>query len=325
MATAAKRLADFPGYTYFIGSAVFHYLGPAFAVLLFSFVPPVGVAWLRIATAAAVYAVWRRPWRRFRSAPRAAKSTVLAMGVVLGIMNPIFYLAIDRLPLGTVAAIEFLPVIALAAVGLRTARNTVALTAAVAGVYLLAELRLSGQPLGFAFAFTNAVLFALYIVLAHRVSREPRLGGIDGLAAAMVVALAVVTPIGGWSVLGSLFDPVAIGAGIGVGVSSSLIPYVCDQLAMKKMPRASYALAVSILPATATVIGLVVLTQIPGWRDLLGVALVVLGVGLHRDQTDTGKPHQIEPRGVLHAADAAGERAAPGDMSSPSLLCSRCS
>jgi inner membrane transporter RhtA len=272
---------DLPGYSYFAGSAVFHYLGPAFAVLLFALVPPVGVAWLRLATAAVVYALWRRPWRSAAGARREAFVLVGAMGVVVGVMNPVFYLAIDRLPLGTVAAIEFLPVVALAAVGVRSGRNAAALVVAVGGVVLLSEVRIAGEPLGFALAFANAALFALYIVLAHRVSREPAFGGLDGLAAAMVVALVVVTPIGAWSVLPALTSPVAIGAGIGVGVTSSLIPYVCDQLAMRKMARATYALAVSILPATATVIGAVVLAQVPSLRDVLGVALVVGGVAVH--------------------------------------------
>jgi inner membrane transporter RhtA len=279
-----ERAGDLPGYSYFVGSATFHYLGPAFAVLLFALVPPVGVAWLRIATAAAVYALWRRPWRLALGAPRRAKLTVAGMGVVLGLMNPVFYLAIDRLPLGTVAAIEFLPVIALACAGVRSARNALALLTAVAGVYLVTEVHLVGQPLGYLFAFVNAGLFALYIVLAHRVSRERDLGGIDGLAAAMLVALVVVTPIGGWSVLGALLDPKAVAAGLGVGICSSVIPYVCDQLAMRKMARSSYALAVALLPATATVIGIVVLAQVPSRRDVLGVSLVGLAIALHREQ-----------------------------------------
>jgi inner membrane transporter RhtA len=91
------RLAEPPGSSYFVGSAVFHYLGPAFAVLLFARVPPTGVAWLRIATAAAVYAAWRRPWRSLGRAGRPARRTVVAGGVVIGAMYPVFYLAIDRL------------------------------------------------------------------------------------------------------------------------------------------------------------------------------------------------------------------------------------
>ncbi len=283
LARAGHRLGELPGYSYFVGSAVFHYLGPAFAVLLFARVPPVGVAWLRIVTAAAVYAAWRRPWRRFRSADPAARRTVVAMGVVLAVMNPCFYVAIDRLPLGTVAAIEFLPVIALAAAGARSARNVLALLTAVAGVYLLTEVRLAGETIGFVFAFLNAGLFAAYIVLAHRVSRSRELGGIDGLAAAMLVAAVAVTPLGGWSVAPALLDPVAVGAGLGVGVTSSVIPYVCDQLAMARMTRAAYALFVSLLPATATAIGIVVLAQVPSPLEAAGVALVVAGVASHRD------------------------------------------
>src|SRR5918992_4947860 len=173
----ARLAAGAPPESFFVGSAVFHYLGPAFAVLLFALVEPLGVAWLRIATAAAVFAAWRRPWRLL------GRPTILAMGVVLAVMNACFYVSIDRLPLGTVAAIEFLPVIALAAVGMRTRRNALALLGAAAGVYLLTDVRLEGEPVGVAFAFANAALFALYIVLAHRVSRSQEIGRIDGLAA----------------------------------------------------------------------------------------------------------------------------------------------
>jgi inner membrane transporter RhtA len=278
-----ERVGIAPGYGYFVVSALFHYLGPAFAVLLFTRVAPLGVAWLRIAAAAAAYAVWRRPWRGWGLAARETRPTIVAMGCTLAVMNVCFYLAIDRLPLATVAAIEFLPVVALAALGARTARNGVALVVAVAGVYLLTDVRLGGGALGFAFAFLNAGLFALYIVLAHRVSRLEGMGGIDGLAAAMLVAVAVATPIGGWEAARAFVDPVALGAGIGVGVSSSVIPYVCDQLAMAKMARATYALLVSLLPATATVVGVIVLAQLPRPLELVALALVICGVALHRE------------------------------------------
>lgn len=280
---ARARVESAPGYSYFVGSAVFHYLGPAFAVLLFARVGPLGVAWLRIATAAAVYAAWRRPWRSWRLVDLDGRRTIVAMGFTLAVMNACFYLAIDRLPLATVAAIEFLPVIALAALGARTARNGCALAVAVGGVYLLTDVRLGGGALGFAFAFLNAGLFALYIVLAHRISRLRVMGGIDGLAAAMLVAVVVVTPIGGWQAASTIVDPVALAAGIGVGVTSSVIPYVCDQLAMQKMARSTYALLVALLPATATVVGVIVLTQIPKPLEVLAIALVVGGVMLHRE------------------------------------------
>src|SRR4051794_35886218 len=196
MATKTRAV---PAELYFVGSAVFHYLGPAFAVLLFARLDVLGVAWLRIASAAVIFAAWRRP--------RKLDRTILAWGAVLAVMNCCFYESIDRLPLGTVAAIEFLPVIALAALGTRTVRNGAALLAAVAGVYLLTDVRLTGEPLGFAFAFANAILFALYIVLAHRVAQNRAIRGIDGLAASMLIAAIVVTPIAGAAAAPAFLDP----------------------------------------------------------------------------------------------------------------------
>jgi inner membrane transporter RhtA len=278
-----RAIASAPAESFFVGSAVFHYLGPAFAVLLFARVEPSGVAWLRIASAAAIYAAWRRPWRGLAALDHDGRRTLISMGAVLAVMNVCFYVSIDRLPLGTVAAIEFVPVIALAAVGTRTRQNVVALLLAVAGVYLLTDVQLAGEPVGIGFAFANAGLFALYIVLAHRVAQRSEMGGIDGLAAAMLVAVVFATPLGGWSAVPALVDPVALGAGIGIGVTSSVIPYVCDQLAMAQMRRATYALMVSLLPATATVVGIVVLAQLPSPIEVAGVALVVAGVAVRRE------------------------------------------
>jgi inner membrane transporter RhtA len=277
---ARRRLADTaPPEAYFVVSAIFHYLGPAFAVLLFARVDVLGVAWLRIASAAVIFALWRRPWRHVRGAGRL----LLAWGTVLAAMNTTFYLAIDRLPLGTVAAIEFVPVIVLAALGTRTPRNMGALALAIPGVYLLTDVALEGDPLGVAFAFVNAGLFAAYIVVSHRAAQNGTIPGIDLLGMAMLIAAVVATPIGVWGAAPAFLDPLALAAGIGVGVSSSVIPYVTDQLAMARMSRSTYALMVALLPATATVIGIVVLAQLPSAIEALGVGLVIAGVAVHRD------------------------------------------
>jgi inner membrane transporter RhtA len=283
-----------PPHAYFVVSAIFHYLGPAFAVLLFARVDVLGVAWLRIAAAALVFAAWRRPWRLWAALDRPARALLVQWGTVLATMNCCFYIAIDRLPLGTVAAIEFLPVIALAALGARTTRNAVALGLTVTGVYLLTGVRIEGEPLGVALAFANAALFALYIVLAHRAAQHPAITGIDGLGLSMLIATVAVTPLAGWAAAPALSDPVALLAGAGVGISSSVIPYVADQLAMRELPRATYALMVSLLPATATVIGVVVLAQLPTAAELAGVALVVGGVAVHREN-DPVKRHDPDP------------------------------
>ena len=280
---AATFMVDrVPPHAYFLVSAVFHYLGPAFAVLLFAHVAPLGVAWLRIASAAVIFAAWRRPWRYYRGLPSAAKRNVLMLGSVLALMNICFYVAIDRLPLGTVGALEFAGPIGLAALGVRSRRNVAALFLATAGVYALTTVRLAGQPLGFAFAFADCGFFVLYIILGHRIAADGGAAGVERLAFAMIVAAAVAFPIGIHQAVPAFISPPLLAAGIGVGVSSSVIPYVCDQLAMARLPRATFALLLSLLPATASLIGAVVLHQLPTLADMVGIALVIGGVLIHR-------------------------------------------
>lgn len=282
-----------PAHAWFAVSALFHYLGPAFAVLLFAHVAPLGVAWLRIATAAVLLAAWRRPWRYLPRQDARTRSTLVVLGLVIGGMNASFYLAIDRLPLGIVGAIEFAGPIALAAAGLRTPRNRVALGLATAGVAMLTRAHWAGASLGLVFALANAALFALYIVLGHRCATATTGDGsqpIDRLALAMLVATVPAALLGlvpAWSAMGS---PVLLAAGAGVGLCSSVIPYACDQLAMAKLPQASFALLLALLPAIACLVGAVVLHQLPGPRDMLGVALVAAGVALHRPRAAPADP-----------------------------------
>jgi inner membrane transporter RhtA len=293
----ARRLARVPPAGWFGVSAVFHYFGPSLAVLLFAHVGTLGVAWLRIAGAAAIFAAWRRPWRAFGRLDGRQRRRVAGLGVVLAAMNMLFYLAVARLPLATVGAIEFLGTVGLAAVGARTRRNLAALLLAVAGVATLTDVRLGGAPLGFACAFGNCALFVLYVLLGHRVAQagdpaggDPA-GGIDQLGAAMLVAAAVATPIGLPAALPALARPAWLVWGIGVAACSSVIPYVCDQLAMARLPRATFALMLALLPATATAVGLLVLGQVPTAQDLLGITLVIAGIAVHQD-----RPHRTDDR-----------------------------
>jgi inner membrane transporter RhtA len=280
---ASRLTTRTPPHVFFVISAVFHYLGPAFAVLLFAHVAPLGVAWLRIASAAAVFAAWRKPWRYWRTLDASSRRTVVMLGLVLAAMNACFYLAIARLPLSTVGAIEFLGPIGLAAVGMRNLRNVAALAFAVAGIYVLTDVRIEGEPLGFVFAFANCALFVLYVVLGHRIARDGGVAGIDRLGASMLVAMIAVAPLGFLDAAPAFTDPALLAAGVGVGISSSVIPYVCDQLAMARLSRATFALLLALLPATATIIGITVLQQVPSFAELLGVGLVILGVAIHRE------------------------------------------
>ena len=321
MATTARptsRALNLPPASFFVVSAIFHYLGPALAVLLFVHVAALGVMWLRVAGAAVVFAVWRRPWRLAGRLDRRQRTTLLALGIVLAAMNTLFYLAIARLPLATVGAIEFLGTVVLAALGARSRRNIAALVLTVAGVAGLTAVQVAARPLGIALAFGNCAGFMLYVVLGHRVANTaapnttnsnttvsntavqnttetdtarthtagadtamPNMA-IDQLGAAMLIAAVAATPAGFGAALPVFAHPAWLAWGLGVGVCSSVIPYVMDQLAMARLPRATFALMLALLPAFATITGAVVLGQIPTMRELAGIGLVIVGVALHR-------------------------------------------
>jgi inner membrane transporter RhtA len=271
-----------PPHVFFICSAVFHYLGPAFAVLLFAHLAPLGVAWLRIASAAAVFALWRRPWRQIAQLDARTRAVILLLGTVLALMNASFYLAINRLPLATVGAIEFLGPVALAVAGVASWRNLIALTLAVSGVYVLTGVHFVTDALGLSFAFANCALFVLYVILGHRIAGDGGGAGIDRLSAAMLVAMIVAVPIGWRDALPAFSHPALLAAGVGVGICSSVIPYVCDQLAMARLSRATFAFLLALLPATATVIGIVVLHQMPSLAEFTGISLIIVAVAIHR-------------------------------------------
>lgn len=272
-----------PPVFYFVISAIFHYLGPAFAVLLFAHVDVLGVAWLRIASAAIIFALWRHPWRILAKAAWKQRQTLIALGTVLGLMNASFYLAIARLPLGTVGAIEFLGQIAIAAIGVRTARNFAALSLAVAGVALLTNVEWAGEPLGLLFAFTNCALFMLYVILGHSIAQDGGSAGVDRLGTAMLIAFIVIFPLGLQDARPAFTSWQLLLAGIGVGICSSVIPYISDQLAMARLPRATFALMLSLLPAVAVTIGIIVLGQMPSPIEVMAIALIMVGIAIHQE------------------------------------------
>ena len=162
--------------------------------------------------------------------------------------------------------------------------NSGAASLTTAGVAAITAIRVTGHPLGFVFAFANCALFMLYIVLGHRIANEGGPGGIDRLGAAMLIAAVVATPWGLGGALPAFGHPALLLAGAGVGVCSSVIPYVTDQLAMARLARATFSLMLALLPVFATVIGAIVLRQLPTVQDVAGITLVVLGVALHREQ-----------------------------------------
>lgn len=285
--TFNKAAETVPPHAWFGVSAIFHYLGPAFAVLLFPAVGVLGIAWFRIASAALIFAPFTKPWKTIRAADKKTRLLLVGLGVCLATMNTSFYLALDRLPMSLVAAMEFVGTIGVALYGLRTGRNLGALVLAIVGVFILIDVKWSTDPLGLFWSALNAALFVGYIVLGHKAAEGGASGGVERLGAAMAIAFVVLMPIGFAQAVNVFGSPNLVLAGIGVGVCSSVIPYVCDQLAMSRLPRATFALLLALLPASATVIAAIVLAQIPSAKDILGVALVMLGVAVHKPSAAT--------------------------------------
>lgn len=276
-----------PPHVWFGVSAIFHYLGPSFAVLLFPAIGVLGVAWFRIATAAVVFAPITHPWITIRNADKRTRLLLLGLGICLAVMNVSFYLALERLPMSLVAAMEFLGVITIALFGTRSRRNVLALILTIIGVFILIDLKLSTDLWGLFWSALNTALFAAYIVLGHKAAEDGAGDGVERLGAAMLIAFVLIVPIGLMEAINAFGAFNLVLAGIGVGICSSVIPYVCDQFAMSRLPRASFALLLALLPATATIIAAVVLAQIPTITDLLGIALVIAGIAVHTPKQAT--------------------------------------
>ncbi len=258
------------------------YLGAAVAVWLFAEVSPAAVAWLRQLGAAVVLLAWRRPPR---SAWRGRTFWLAAtFGLVTAVMNVVFYESLARLPLGTAVALEFAGPVAVAAIGSRTVRDVGALLLVATGVVLIADVRWAGSPLGVVFALSAAALWSGYILLGQRVAKVGM--GVDGLAVGFAVATVALCPLA----LGTgpvWTSPRLLVLGIGVGVLSTVVPYALDQVVLRRLGRATFALLLALLPVSAVLSGLVLLRQVPTPLEALGILAVVIGVAVRTRQAES--------------------------------------
>lgn len=285
MAVSARRRVPAPAL--FVAGGVSMYLGAALAVGLFGRLTPPAVAVLRMTGAAIVLLVWRRPGRDAWRGARFGRA--VAFGLATAGMNIAFYEAIARLPLGTAVAVEFCGPVVVAALESRRARDVAAVVLAAAGVALIADVRWSGALSGLLWALAAAALWAAYIVLGKRVAGGGN--GVDDLAVGFAVAAALLSPL---VVTGApaavLADPQVLLTGAGVGVLSSVVPYVIDQIVLRRIGRARFAVLLALLPASATVVGLLALAQVPGLTEGLGIGAVVAAVALRSREGDELEP-----------------------------------
>jgi inner membrane transporter RhtA len=247
-------------------------VGAALAVLLFPEVGPLGMVMLRLVFSAILLLLIARPALRGHS--RDGWLAVLGFGLVLATMNGLFYLALERLPLGVTVTIEVLGPLVLSIVASRRASAWLWAVLALAGVVALAGGgwdRL--DPLGVLFALGAAASWAFYILASARVGREfPRL---DGLALAMAVGALIALPFGVLSAGSALLRPDLLALGAVVAVLSSTIPYALELIALRRLPAAAFAILMSLAPATAALAGWLLLGQDLLWLEIVGIALVI--------------------------------------------------
>jgi inner membrane transporter RhtA len=247
-------------------------VGASLAVLLFPRVGPLGMVMLRLVFSAIVLMLIARP--RLRGHSRDGWLAVAGFGLVLAVMNGLFYLALERLPLGVTVTIEVLGPLTLSIVAARRASAWVWAAVAFAGV-----LALGGggwerlDPVGVLFALGAAASWAFYILSSARVGREfPRL---DGLALAMTIGAVLALPFGIASAGEALLRPEILALGAAVAILSSTIPYAFELIALRRLAASAFAILMSLAPATAALAGWLLLGRQLSWLEILGIALVI--------------------------------------------------
>jgi len=276
-------------------SGLTQYLGAAVAVSVFGTLTPATVAWLRIAIAAVVLVLWARPWRSAGVWTWSALRVAILFGVVLALMNVSFYIAIDHLPLGTAVAIEFLGPVAVAAATGHGWRDRVGIAVAGVGVVLLAGVSLdSGDDavVGLVAVAIAGACWAAYILLGRRVARG-RAGGVTGLAVAMAAGAIVFAPFLSEGAGPVLHDPHLALLVVAIAIASSVIPYGIEQVVLRRVRAATFAVLLAMLPAMAALVGAVVLQQVPHGLEVVGLVLVsgaIVLTGLDREEPLADEP-----------------------------------
>jgi inner membrane transporter RhtA len=256
--------------------------GAALGTTLFDTLGPGGASLLRqLFTAVVLLALWRPRVRSYRASELRLAA---AFGVALGLMNLCFYEALDRIPLGVCVTIEFIGPVAVAVAFSRRALDLVWVALAIAGIVLLADPFGAGavDPVGLAFILGAAVCWAVYIVLAQRATRV--FHGSTGLALAAGVAwLMPLVPGLTETSAGELLAPAALAVGLAVALMSSVIPYSLELEALRRIPPRVFGILLSLEPAVAAVVGLVVLQESLGpWQWVAVLCVVGASVGATR-------------------------------------------
>ena len=270
-----------PAPVLFLGSGFTQYCGAALAIGLFAVIPAASVAWWRLAVSAVVLLAWRRPWRQPWT--RRELGAAALFGVVLATMNVVFYVAIEYLPLGTAVAIEFLGPVVVAGVTGRGWRDRLGIALAAVGVVALAGVQLEGGfsrdvVIGLVAILGSAAAWAGYILLGRRIAVQR--DGISALAVGMTAGALVYSPLAIGAVAPVITDAGRAAAVVGIAVLSSVIPYAIEQVVLRRVSAARFAILLALLPVTALIVGAVFLAQLPSPLEVAGMVLVCAAIVL---------------------------------------------
>ena len=279
VAPASGLTGRVPAWTLAVVAMLSVQLGAAWSVGLFPLIGPLGSSWLRLCAGAVILLAVIRP--RPRDFPRGVRLPIVLLGVVTAIMNIAFLAAIDRLPLGTVVAIEFLGPLTVAAVRVHALRMLAWPAMALVGVLLLTR-PWDGQvdAVGVALAAVAAAGWGAYILLTQRVGDQ--MVGVKALALTVPIAAIVATPFGMGEASGSLTLSV-VAAIVGLALLMPVLPFTLEMLALRRLTTTAFGTLMALEPGIAALIGVLVLHQIPSPVQVAGVALVVAaGIGAER-------------------------------------------
>ena len=268
--SAARPLIE-PAAGLVVVSAISSQFAAVIAFHVFDRIGPIGAAGGRVAFAA-LFLVIATGLPRGHS--RADWRPVLPLGLTLALMNSLFYLAFERLPLGAAVTIEFLGPIALAVVASRTPRHILAALLAAIGIALLGQGLGGSNALGVIFAALAGASWAVYILLGRRVAAT--WDGVSGLNAAMLIGAAALVPIALLDAGTALLSPVALGACAAIGLLGSALPYGLDQIALRRVSARAFSVLLSLHPAVGAIVGFLVLDQAIGLQTGIAIGLVVI-------------------------------------------------
>ena len=268
---AGPSRAGVPPWALAVAAMLSVQLGSALSVGLIEKIGSAGTAWLRLTAGALIFLLLARP--PLREIRRRDLPALLALGVVSGLMSVVFLAAIDRIPLGTAVAIEFLGPLTVAAVRSHSRAGLAWPVLAMCGVVLLTEPWLGDiDPAGIGFAAAGAVGWGSYLLLTQRVG--DRFSGITGLTLTIPIAAATAAVVGVPQAAGQLDLPIVLTA-VGLALLLPVIPFALEMAALRRMTHTAFGTLAALEPAIGTFIGLIVLHQRPSWPQALGVLLVV--------------------------------------------------